>query len=416
VRVVHLSTDDIGGGAAVAAFRIHRGLCEMGIDSVMFVGKKLTDDVRVICSTSRFHEGIRIIRRNIDSIPFRFYNRRWSLGWLPSTIHRRVNELHPDIVHIHLVSDGFLPLRSLQKLKIPIVWTMHDMWAFTGGCHYSGNCTRYTQKCGACPQLSSHSESDLTRLGWSMKASAVKNLKMTVVGPSLWMAQCAQSSSVFQHVSVKNIPYGLDLNEFKPIDQATARAILGLPKDRRLLLFGGMSPTDDPRKGFRQLIDALQNDEIRKKMSDVEVVIFGASQSNSQLSLPWKTHFMGRVHDTISLNLIYSAADAFVAPSLEENLANTVLESLASGTPVIAFRIGGMPDMIQHTENGYLAAPLDPADLAAGIRWVLSDKDRLDVLRKNARRTIKEQFDIHDVARQYSELYSQMSLLTVPSL
>jgi glycosyltransferase involved in cell wall biosynthesis len=409
VRVVHISTDDHGGGAAVAAFRIHRALCGSGVDSIMLVGKKLTDDARVFCSTKRFHEGIRIIQRNIDSIPFRFYKCRWSLGWLPSTLHRRIAELHPDVVHLHLVSDGFLSLRSLQKLTIPIVWTMHDMWAFTGGCHYSGSCTRYIQKCGACPQLSSHRESDITRLAWSMKASAVKKVNMTVLGPSLWMANCARKSSIFRNTTVQNIPYIIDPVEFKPVDQKSARTILGLPVNKRLLLFGGMSPTDDPRKGFRQLVEALQSEKIRNELDDMEVIVFGADRPDSDRTFPLNAHFLGQIHDSITLNLVYSAADVFVAPSLEENLANTVLESLACGTPVVAFRIGGMPDMIAHTENGYLAEPFEPANLAAGIHWVLSDKDRLAVLRKNARRTIEERFNIRDVARQYIDLYNQIS-------
>jgi glycosyltransferase involved in cell wall biosynthesis len=227
------------------------------------------------------------------------------------------------------------------------------MWAFTGGCHYNQECDRYINCCGACPQLHSNKNWDISRWVWQRKAKAWQNLNLTIVTPSQWLAKCAISSSILQNQKIKVIPYGLETQTYKPIERHLARKILNLPNNKQLILFGAMNATSDLRKGFHLLQLALKSLRQAVCAEQFELVVFGASRPANEVDLSFKTHYLGRLSDDISLSLIYSSADVFVAPSIQDNLPNTVMESLACGTPCVAFNIGGMPEMIEHQKNGY---------------------------------------------------------------
>jgi glycosyltransferase involved in cell wall biosynthesis len=283
------------------------------------------------------------------------------------------------------------------------------MWPFTGGCHYSGECDKYTQSCGHCPQLNSQQDGDISGWVWWRKAKAWKNLNLTIVTPSQWLADCARNSSLFQDLRIEVIANGLDIQRYKPIEKKIARHLLGLPQDKQLILFGAMTATSDNRKGFHLLLPAI------KKLSQgeiwqhkLELVVFGASEPVNPPDFGLKTHYLGRLNDDISLALVYAAADIFVAPSLEDNLPNTVMEALACGTPSVAFKIGGMPDMIEHQENGYLAHPYDIEDLAQGIHWVLEDSERYQKLCDCAREKVVREFTLEIQASKYLKLYNEV--------
>jgi glycosyltransferase involved in cell wall biosynthesis len=408
MKVLHLSTSDIDGGAARAAYRLHQGLVNTGIESKMLVRAKFGKDPSVI-SNKTF---IARLGSKLDTLPLEQYSKRdrvmFSPQWFPDSVVARVKLLDPDIVHLHWTCNGFLKIESLAKLQKPIVWTLHDMWAFTGGCHYTQECDRYTKGCGMCPQLGSTHLNDLSRKTWLRKSKAWSNLPLTIATPSQWMAQCAESSPLFEQCKVECIQHGVETQIYKPIDQQLARHTLNLPKDKLLVLFGAGSGSGDPRKGFKYLLSALQQLNLDQWGDRLELVIFGESRTTNSLPIAFKTHYLGRLEDDSLLALAYSSVNVFVAPSVQDNFPNTVLEALACGVPCVAFNIGGMPDMIDHLENGFLAVPFDVSSLADGITRLISDPDLHYSMSINARAKVMNSLNIQKQSAAYLDLYRKI--------
>ena len=416
IKPLLISTHDIDGGAARAAYRLHKGLQSINVGSQMLVQNKQSDDYTVIAPESKVSKGIGILKPTLDSLPLQLYPQRdhklrFSPQWLPDKLDVKVAQINPDVINLHWINGGYLKIETIAKFNKPIVWTLHDMWAFTGGCHYNGECMNYINSCGTCPQLHSNKEKDLSRWIWQRKAKAWENLNLTIVTPSHWLAKCAASSSLLKDTRIEVIPNGLDTKQYKPIEKSLARSILGFPQNKQLILFGAMSATSDPRKGFNLLQSALQKLSQSGWGEQVELVVFGSSQPKNPTELGLKSHYLGRLNDDISLSLVYAAADVFIAPSVQDNLPNTVMESLACGTPCVAFDIGGMPDMIDHQQNGYLSKPFDIDDLARGIAWVLEDEERLQKLGVNGREKVEQNFTVEIQANSYMSLYNELSLL-----
>ena len=301
-----------------------------------------------------------------------------------------------------------MQVESVPKFNKPLVWTLHDMWFFTGGCHYSEKCDRYTQSCGSCPQLHSNKESDLSRRVWQRKAKAWKKLNLTLVSPSVWLAKCASSSSSFKDFRVEVIPNGINTQKYKPIIRHWAREILNLPQDKQIVLFGGAGGTGDRWKGFNLLVSALQSLSKSGWKDRTELLVFGSSQPENAVELGFKAHYLGNLADDISLATVYAAADVFVAPSVYDNLPNTVMEAGTCGIPSVAFNIGGLPDTIEHCSNGYLAKPYETEDLARGIAWVLEEPERHQKLCRSARLKVEEKFTLQVQARAYKNLYEEI--------
>jgi glycosyltransferase involved in cell wall biosynthesis len=407
MKILHLSTSDLEAGAARSAYRLHQGLRSIDVTSQMLVRAKVSVDETVIAERSLLTK----LGPVASGQPLRLHPQHdrsmFSLQWFPDALAPRVAQFNPDIVNLHWVGNGFLKIETLAKLNKPIVWTFHDMWAFTGGCHYSQGCDRYQQSCGACPHLKSDRERDLSRWVWERKAKAWKDLNLTIVTPSQWMGKCARSSSLFRECRVEVIPYGIDTQKYQPIDRQIARNLLNLPQDKQFVLFGSMS-VGDPRKGIQLLQAALQH-LLKSGWEDkIELLVFGEAQASSQTDLGYKTHYLGKLNDDISLALAYSAANVFAAPSLEDNLPNTVIEALACGIPCVAFKIGGMPDTIEHQQNGYLAQPYEVEDFASGIAWVLEDRQRHQILSHRARERVEQELNLQLQADRYLDLYRQI--------
>jgi glycosyltransferase involved in cell wall biosynthesis len=414
MKVCLLSYSDGGGGGGFsAAYRLHRGLLQLETDSTMIVDIKTTDDFTVLSPKGKLVREWVKLTPSLDVLPILLYSQRdhtpYSIQWLPDRVVPRVSHINPDIINLHWINFGCLQIESLNKFNQPIVWTLHDMWAFTGGCHYSGSCNRYSQSCGSCPQLGSHQTWDLSRWIWKRKAKAWKNLNLTLVTPSQWLADCANNSSLFRNSRIEVIPNGLDVNQYKPFDRNVARELLNLPDIKHLLLFGAASRTSDRRKGFHLLLAALKKLSNNQLHNQIELIVFGSSQPMDPPDLGFKTHYLGKINGDLPLSLVYSAANVFIAPSLEDNLPNTVMEALACGIPSVAFNIGGMSDMIEHKRNGYLAEPYAIEDLANGIAWVLEDKDRYSALSFRARQKVEQEFSLEIQARHYLDLYEELS-------
>jgi len=405
LRVAAVNYHDIFGGAARAAFRLCEGLRRSGVDLTLHVQAKTSD-----AFWARRSGGRARLRSMVDVIPLYRYRRRtgsyWSLNWLPNPSFPSFSGT--DIVHLHFVGSGYLPISRFRRLEAPIVWTLHDMWAFTGGCHYDEFCGRYVEGCGKCPQLGSRSARDLSSYLYRRKTDSWRNLPLTVVSPSRWLADEARRSAVFREHRIEVIPNGIDLELYRPVNKAWAREILRLPPDGKLVMFGALSSTSDTRKGFAHLQGALDRLRSAQRAQPVSLVIFGAREPQRPPDLGFPVHYMGHVSDDITLALLYSASDVMVVPSVQENLSNVIVESMACGTPVVAFDIGGNRDMIEHQAGGYLAQPYAAEDLAAGIEWVLADDERLRRLSMNARRKCEDDFEISKVAARYISLYGSL--------
>ena len=413
MRVLCVNKFDLKGGAAIASHRLHKGLIQSGIDSRMLVQQKSTDDRTVLGPKTKFGAGFNLLRKHVDNFPLVIYRNRkkkpFFLQWLPNSLQSKIDFIDPDIIHLNWICGGYIPINALAKFNKPIVWTFHDMWAFTGGCCYSGECTGYVKHCGKCPQLGSRREKDLSFWGWQRKKCVLEKLNLTIVTPSKWMGDCAAQSSLLKDKTIRVIPNGIDLNRFKPLDQSVCRNILGLPLDKKLVLFGAVDATSDLRKGFHYLSSVFAELKKSSLAGKTELVVFGAGEPENPPELGFKATYLGRLYDEISIALLYSAVDVFIVPSLEDNLPNTVLESMACGTPCVAFTVGGLPDMIDHLENGYLAKALDASDLANGLHYVLNRSDvEYDEMRINARQKAVRDYDIQIVSERYKKLYEEI--------
>ena len=408
LKILIVNFSDVDGGAARAASRLHKSLLKSGIDSQMLVDSKLGDGYSVIEQDSRAVKGIALLRRVLDRLALHLYKNCSKTHFSPSLVPfsglvKRINALNPDIVHLHWVNKAMLSISDIAAIKAPIVWSLHDMWAFTGGCHYDEDCGAYDKSCGECKVLGSTGKNDLSRKVFNKKSSTYAKKNLTIVGLSQWLAGCAAKSTLFKSNQVVCLPNPIDTSVYSPLDKCTARDLLRLPMDKKLVLFGAMNATSDPRKGYRELCGAL----LQLKGGEVELVVFGSSKPEIQHDFELKAHYLGQLRDDVTLRALYSAADVMVVPSLQENLSNAVMESLACGTPVVSFDIGGNGDMVEHQQNGYLAKPYDTADLATGIEWVLHAPN-YEELSINAREKVLNEFDSSVVAKQYIQLYESV--------
>ncbi len=412
MKVLHISTFDTAGGAAIAAYRLHRGLQNISVDSQMLVRARLSDDKAVAMPKTNLGKSAARLRASLDSLPLRSYHNvdhhAFSPQWVLDGIAAQVAQLTLDVINLHWVCNGYLQIETISKLKKPLVWTLHDMWPFTGGCHYSEECDRYINSCGACPQLKSNKDWDLSRSVWQRKAKAWKNLNLTIVSPSHWLAQCARKSLLFRDLRVDVIPHGLNIERYKPINKKVARYSFNLPEDKQLVLFGAVSATQDRRKGFDLLQLALQKLGQSQWKEKIELVVFGSSQPENSVNLGFNVHYLGRLKDDTSLALVYSSADVMIVPSVQEAFGQTASESLACGTPVIAFAGTGLGDIVEHQRNGYLARPFEIEDLTQGIVWVLENKERYQKLCDRAREKAEQEFSLDLQAHRYLSLFREI--------
>ncbi|MBE0472145.1 MAG: glycosyltransferase family 4 protein [Methyloprofundus sp.] len=408
MKILIVNTSDIQGGAARAAYRLHQALLAEGVDSQMLVQSKSSDDYTVIGPHTKFQKAMGKMRPTLDSIPVRRYPARtktlFSPSWVPfAGLVDKINAINPDVVHLHWIAGGMMRIEDLAKIKAPIVWSLHDNWGFTGGCHIMWECERYKQTCGACPRLASKKENDLSRKVWLRKQNIFSKLAdMKIIGLSSWLADCAKQSSLFKNHEVVCLPNLINTETYSPFNKSQARVLLNLPQGKKLIAFGAMSATSDINKGFKELAQALDH-----LPADYELVVFGSSAPQTPQGFKQKAHYLGHLHDDVSLRVLYSAANVMVVPSLQENLSNAIMESLACGTPVVGFDIGGNSDLVDHQINGYLARPFDTNDLANGIDWVLSAIN-YNQLCENAREKVVSTFDSRLVVNQYIELYQHI--------
>ncbi|MCP5416093.1 MAG: glycosyltransferase [Chromatiaceae bacterium] len=276
-----------------------------------------------------------------------------------------INEF--DIIHLHWVVGMFdYPHAGDCLAEKPVVWTLADMNAFTGGCHYSEGCGEYEKECRKCPLLGG--KSNLAHETWKIKNTAYRQLRnLQIICPSQWLAERARNSTLFGSRPVHYIPNALSLDQWKMTNKTVARIRLGLPLNKKLLLFGA-DRLDVKRKGGDLLKKALDTVIRRTPKTEVEILVFG----NNSIDLPLPVNHLKYISDSDRMAEVYSASDAFLFPSREDNAPLMVGESLICGTPVVSFPVGHVPDIIEHGKNGYIAKYLDTDDFADGIIWALN--------------------------------------------
>lgn len=415
MKVLILNTSERTGGAAVAAGRLVNALRKAGTSVRMLVRDKQTADPDVVSVSSSY------IKRKLSFV--RFAWERWviyacnrfsrknlfqvSLADTGVDVSRLSAVKEADVIHLHWINQGFLSLEDIRKLIAtgkPIVWTLHDLWPATGICHYPGACTRYREVCENCPMMIPHPLCDLAKATFRKKFR-LDFSKVTFVGCSRWITEKARQSAVLKKADFHAIPNPIDTTVFKRMDKVKARKKFNLPTDRCLLLFAA-AKVSDTRKGAVYLAQAcrlLQAEGI----DTFEIVVLGQSSEELDGLFPTRIHSLGYLSDAASIAAAYSAADLFIIPSLEDNLPNTVMEAMACGTPCVGFRTGGIPEMIDHWINGYVAAYQDAGDLADGIAWGLQHPDRA-ALSDACLAKVASHYSEAVVAEKYNSLYRRL--------
>jgi glycosyltransferase involved in cell wall biosynthesis len=410
MRVLHLVAGELTGGAARGAYWLHLALREIGVDSeILTNGRSKSNDPSVI----RLHRGLpqqvkSFFSYRLTDLLLHLYPTRhrviFSTGFHGTNFTKHPAYSNADIIHLHWINE-LVSMRALHKVKKPLVWTMRDMWPFTGGCHVGAafNCDRYRFGCGQCPQLRSRSTWDLTRVVIANKRAALPR-HLHAIGISQWLTQCARDSSVFKGLSVETISNNIDTRQFSPVDKAVARDALGLPRQGNLILVGAEN-ISHYHKGFDLFILSLR--ALRRQ--DISLLLFGESSTLELSAISVTSTHLGFLSDTISLRLAYSAADVFVAPSRTDAFGKTLAEAMACGTPVVCFDATGPRDIVEHKATGYRARPFDPEDLANGIQWVLErSPEEQTRLRRAARTRAVTHFDSRVIAEQYHFLYQRL--------
>lgn len=397
MKVLHCNSFKTGG-AARAAERICDAVKTAGVDSSMLW---IYGDNEGESLAWRYYDRIRhkfFVKMNYSHVRRYESDGFFSFDELGFDLSKVKKVEEADIIHFHWISDGLISLKSmnaLNKLGKPVIWTMHDMCPFTGGCHINKGCTGYEGTCGNCPVLKSSKDRDLSTVLQGKKRSAFTGMKLFPVGCSSWITECAGKSSLFKDFDPVNIPNPINTSIFNIIDKKTARDLLSLPKRKKLVLFGAFSADTDENKGFKELCEALK----MLPENDYACIVFGNDKDISDKT-GLETISLGRINDDFHLMVLYNAADVYVCPSRLENLPNTVLEALSCGTPVAAFDTGGLKDLVIHMENGYLAPLGDTEELSQGIRFSASTD-----LREAARKSVLVKFSYEAVGRRYRELY-----------
>jgi glycosyltransferase involved in cell wall biosynthesis len=376
LNIVLLSYHNQNGGAGIACGRLAEALRKAGHQVSYLVQEKTGNDSSIELTNSPWRKALNWIRFILERLAYLPFEKNKEVRFLfnPGKFGQDLSQ-HPliqqaDIIHLHWVNFGMLSIQNIKQLLAtgkPVYWTLHDMWAFTGGCHHSGECLNFQASCGNCQEfLKNPAANDFSNQIWNEKFKAFQQPNLHIITCSDWLKERATSSSILKNLPIQSIPNAIDTSFFKPADKQNAKRILGLDPSKKYILFVAMR-VNAPKKGFSYLEKALQGLD----PSTTELIVVGNAQYLPELQL--KAHIMGHISSPEKMIQIYQAADVFVTPSLEENLPNTLMEALACGTPCVGFAIGGIPEMIDHEVNGYVAKYQSSEDLAKGLGWTLEN-------------------------------------------
>lgn len=415
MRVLLINTSERIGGAAIAASRLMESLKNHGIKAKLLVRDKQSDQLSVVPLGRKRRMKWKFLWERIVIWSANRFKKKNLFAVDIANTGRDITSLpefrEADLIHLHWINQGMLSLKDIQKILAsgkPVVWTMHDMWPCTGICHHARECTRYREECHDCPYLyGGGSRKDLSYRIFHKKQKLYKGRRIHFVTCSQWLEGLARTSALFCGHDVTCIPNPIDTRLFKPGDRQQARSRCLLPQEKKLMLFGSVKITDK-RKGIDYLIESCKlladsHPELREQLG---VVVFGNQSQQLEHLLPFKVYPLDFVSSEHQLADIYNAVDLFVTPSLEENLPNTIMEAMACGTPCVGFNVGGIPEMIDHLRNGYVAQYKSSEDFANGIYRTLTAPD-YPALSEQACRKALSHYSENIVAKRYMELYNQ---------
>ena len=428
LSIIHLSNNDIVGGASRASYRIHRCIednkSDYLVNSSMKVVRKYSSDSTVTClkNNSYFWKRIqprisRFIKSNLKTTNQSAHNIAY-----PSTgLLKEINNIKSlkKIIHLHWLGDNTISIEEIGKLNGEIFWTLHDQWPFCGAEHYTHppiiknglqiNDFRYRENYSSKSRIFDEKGFDINKWTWERKKKSWKK-PFNIIATSSWLFECVKKSSLMKNWPIHLIPYPINTNHWKPINKFQAKNILGFNKNKKIILFGAIGGTKDPRKGSHLLEEALRilRDSYFENIENMTQILVFGEDSNKKYINNLPVDFLGSFNDDLSLRVIYSAADVMVVPSIQEAFGQTASEAHACATPVVAFRIGGLVDVVTHKETGYLADPYEPNSLAYGIHWCLENEERNKKLSLQARSKAKRYWDSKIIAKKYIDAYSSV--------
>ena len=416
MRVLIINTSERIGGAAIAANRLMDALRNNGIQAKMLVRDKQTDNITVIS-----------LKKSLWSI--------WQFVWERIVIwkanHFKQHNLfavdiantgtdittypefkEADIIHLHWINQGMLSLKDLKKILQsgkPIVWTMHDMWPCTGICHHARECDKYHKECHHCPYLyNGGAKKDLSHQTFKKKKELYQLSPITFITCSQWLKERAGQSALLEQHPIVHIPNPIKTNLFTPRNKVEARQKCNLPTDKKLILFGSVKITDK-RKGIDYFIESCKilAEKHPELVNNLGVAVYGKESEQLKSLVPFQVYALDYISNEKELVNVYNAVDLYVTPSLEENLPNTIMEAMACGIPCVGFNVGGIPEMIDHLHNGYVADYKSAEDFANGIHWTLSESE-YQSLSEEARRKVTSSYSESTIAKKYIEVYNKI--------
>ena len=417
MRVLLINTSERIGGAAIAASRLTEALKNNGIKAKLLVRDKQTEQISVVqLERSWFNIWRFVWERVVIWMANRFKKNNMFAVDIANTgtnITSLPEFQQADVIHLHWVNQGMLSLKDIRRILQsgkPVVWTMHDMWACTGICHYAYNCTKYEQECHNCPFLyKGGGKKDLSNRIFRKKAKLYQTAPITFVACSRWLEGMAKKSALFANQTVTNIPNPINTNLFKPGDKSKAREKLGLPKDIPLILFGSVKIKDE-RKGIAYFIEAcnILAQKHPELVDNLGVVIFGHQSTYLEKQIPFRVYSLDFVSNEHDIANIYNSVTLYTTPSLEENLPNMVMEAMACGIPCVGFNTGGIPEMIDHLHNGYVAQYKSAEDFANGMIWTLKESE-YKILSEQAVRKVLSCYSERSVSKRYTDIYNKVT-------
>jgi len=416
MKILLIGKHPRAGGAAIAASRLLEAMRQEDLEAKMLVQEPSDESRGVYATTQRkVKHWLNIWRFILERLVFLPREKTASIRFLFSLAntgekianHPLVREA--DIIHLHWINAGFLSLRSLEelfKLDKPVVWTFHDMWPFTGGCHYALECDEYNRSCGSCPYLRRPGAKDLSHRIWKRKKNKFSNSDFTVITPSSWLKECVINSSLLSHLDVHTIHNPVDASLFQPVDRDLACRNLGLDPAKKYILFGAAT-MKNVMKGYSYFAEAVEILSAEVDTDQVEIILFGKSKGGPSDPFPLQTRKFAFVGSQETLTELYSAAHVFVIPSQQDNLPNTIIESMLCGTPAVGFRTGGIPEMIDHKKDGYLADFKSSEDLAEGMKWIIS-LENYDGFSRKTRDGVLKRYSKQEAVQAHIKLYKSL--------
>ena len=417
MRILIINTSERFGGPAIAAGRLVEALKNNGIKAKMLVREKQTDRLSVIGLNKNWWKVWQFIWERIliwKENRFKKHNLfAVDIANTGTDITVLPEFQAADIIHLHWINQGMLSLNDIRKILQsgkPVVWTMHDMWPCTGICHHACECDKYHQECHHCPYIyKGGGKKDLSNQVFKKKKEIYQLAPVTFVTCSRWLKERASQSALLNGHSIVDIPNPINTGLFKPQNALVVRTKMGLPTDKKLILFGSVKVTDK-RKGIDYFIESckLLAEKYPEMKEELGVVVYGKNSECLKPLIPFQVYALDYISNEKDLVNIYNAVDLYVTPSLEENLPTTIMEAMACGVPCVGFNVGGIPEMIDHLHNGYVAEYKSAEDLANGIFWTLSESEYQSLSEEACRKAVSN-YSESIVAKKYIDIYNKIT-------